>query len=850
MKAKHLMTMVALPALFAACAQEELVESTAVGLEGRALLDPNFSINVVGEGVDSRFSWNEDNFGWNAFTANDKFSAGLVDNLIGGVQNKVLTNYVFSSANGGSSYTTTSQMVEGAYFFYSYPGFETSEKAEAVAFDLTSQTKVDLNDAAATVNANQLFVSPIYKLSAGHANIELPLYFVSYWSTAAVKIKNTTGESFKIRRITLSDVNDKFVVKGTITPTKFGNNLTYTWSDDAEEYVLPEDKTNAGLLTADIATAAASGTQEVITVDCQAYELANGADVTAYIQVPAGVHDDGDVTVQVTVETVNASGATILKNIEFPMVYNADGADADTENDYVAFKRGYTIPAYGAENGEVKAFEIDKIKLTGAEPSDGVYADSYEALEEALLGATGEVEINNLGALQLDDDVMYLLSNLRSGAKAKFLNAIEITSISNGTVKNATFAEGAEIVAGNITISNNVTVVSGKTLTIAADAAAKIADGTFTSATIANNGTLTLAVTTVPTIINGANSTMIIDANVTLATASVNAPKYLTINTGKTLTANVFTIAYGQTVTNNGTIAASNASDFTINGTVDNHGTITNGTLAGTESSSEVAQPAVINNYGVITTITGDNSDATAKIVQKSATAEIQATLGTGEIDNTNNGFVTSPSFEVYASYEGDQTGKLGDLMAVTKVYLKNGTWTNPELASGVASLDLNTVTLTADEAITLPPTLTTLSMKSSTVSKDLIMNGVVNATLEGSTFNAPVSMTSLATLNLKAMTINYALTTAANTAATIQGGADANNVKTTTIAASVIQSTSLTALTIDANAKLVVTSNGSLGTVGTTTVTNDGTVENKGVIGGAAHPATGTWKGNNVKIS
>lgn len=851
MKAKHLMTMVALPALFAACAQEELVESTAVGLEGRALLDPNFSINVVGEGVESRFSWNEAAFGWNAFTANDKFSAGLVDDLAGGIQDKVLTNYVFSSANNGASYTTTSQMVEGAYFFYSYPGFESNEKAAEVAFDLTSQKKIDLNDAAATVNANQLFVSPLYSLKAGHANIELPLYFVSYWSTFAVKVKNTTGEAFKIRRITLSDATGKFDVKGKISVSALNTlGMKYSWSDDADAYVLPTGKTNANMLTANIAASGATQ-QDVITVDCQSYELANGAETTAYIQVPAGRHT-ADVTVEVVVETVNALGATILKNVQFTMVDNAD-TNADGVNDAVDFKRGYTIPAYGIENNGVKAYAIDKIKLSYASSQTGEYADSYQALEEILLKKESSatvptlVAINNLGGLQLDDNVMYLLSNLRY-AKPSFLNPIEITSIGKGIVKNAEFKKGATVVAGDITLGYGVTVDAGETLTIDAETAATIATNLSTS-TIANNGTLTLADAAVPTIVNGANSNMVVAENITLSATNVNAPKYLTVNTGKTLTlgiTNALVVSYGKKVTNYGTITSTSDSHFVVEGTIDNYGTINKGTLKGSHASDNVTdQVAVINNYGKVANVWGDTSLANAVIYQKNANAEVEGVTGNGEIDNTNNGLVTNSAFTVYASYEGDQTGKLGNVMAATKVILKNGTWTNPELPAGITNLDLNTVVLTSTSSISLP-NVTTLSLKSSTVSKTLVMELVTAATLESTTFNAPVSMSTLATLNLKAMTINQEFTTAA-TAISILGGANANDVKTTTISANLVAGTVAT-LNINANAKLDVASAGSLGTAGTTVVTNNGSVVNRGTISGLVAGSTiGTWKGNAI---
>ncbi|MCD8081638.1 MAG: hypothetical protein LUF04_14955 [Bacteroides sp.] len=289
MKTRLLFATMVLPALFAACTNDEIVDSQSPSLDGRALLDPNFTITVNGE-ADTRFSWTDDGYKWNDFTANDKFSAGL---LTTGTGDKVLTNYVFSTKDG-SAYTTTSQMVEGHYLFYSYPGFETNPKSEAIPFDLTSQVSTDLSKPADVVNAEkgQLFIAPLYQLEAETANNKLGLKFVSYWSTAAIPVKNTSGETFKIVRMILDGGDNQFLVKGTIDPSAMNDaGLIYKYDKATGDYVL--GKNNDGdvavyddLRTADIAKTGEANRTNVkeLVVDCNSYELADGKSVTAYIQ--------------------------------------------------------------------------------------------------------------------------------------------------------------------------------------------------------------------------------------------------------------------------------------------------------------------------------------------------------------------------------------------------------------------------------------------------------------------------------------------------------------------------------------------------------------------------------------
>ena len=845
MKTRHLLTAVVLPALFAACTSDEFNDNTNVNLQGRALLSPDFSITIDDGNVDTRFSWNEGKFGWNAFTQNDKFSAGLVDQPDGSIVDKIQTNYIFSSADG-SNYTTTSQMVEGTYFFYSYPGFEGVAKRDAVPFDLTSQTKIDLNNPAKTVEENQLFVSPLYKLDAEHANIKLPLYFVSYWSTAGIRIKNTSGESFKIRRITLKG-SENFVVKGVINQTAINNALKYEWNEKTGEYALPEGKDNKDLKTLDIAASAGKQSDAAITVDCQAYVLENGKDVTAYIQVPYA--SLASATVDITVE-VTKSGVTTLKTVTANVVPNEV-----EETNPVVFKRGNTMPVFGIENNGLAAYEIDKARLAGASTAAGAYADSYEAFEEIFLAAAnGEVEINNLGSLKVDDNVMYLLNSI-AAKNVKFLNKIDITSENAATLNRVEFAEGATVTKGNITLGDYVKLPANKILTI--DEGAKVtigvgnnSDYNQTSSKIVNNGTLTLGVASlkIKQIENGENSEVVIAEDQTLKSdkiAKFNAPKSLTINENKTLNTNgvALTIGYGQSVTNNGTIAPNAATEFVNNGTVINYGTISNGKNANAASQ----QIAKIDNYGLITAITFDETNGNSLITMKSADAEIKAvTTGEGDIDNTINGFVTGASTAVvFAKYTTDQSGELGKVMGCNKVIVENCKWTNPALPSGVTTLEMDKVTMAgtrlADNAV-----VTNLKMTNCIVPGEIKFTGATTAVLDYSTFNDAVTLSnsSLTALDLRGVTLSGTLEL--NAACTTINVEATTNVANTTTTVNTITASGLTGLNIKANATLVIAQGAAVGVTQQTVITNNGKVENRSesVRGKTSGSSTGDWKG------
>ena len=878
MKTKILFASMVLPTLFAACTAEDLVQNQNAGtaLEGRALLSP-LTINVSDETPATRFSWNEATGGWNDFTANDKFSAGLVD-AAGTVGDEVYTNYVYSSADG-VSYTTTSQMVEGVYMFYSYKGFETSASRGTVDFNLTAQT-ADLADPTKTVEENQLFVTPLYDLEAENANDNLNMKFVSYWSTAAIKIQNASEAPFKIVRMVL---NGDFAAKGSLSPLAMNNKkYVYTYDKDTQAFVL--DAANAGkegqktyedFLTDGIADVPSNA--DVLVLDCGSYEVEAGKEVMAYMQVPAGKYN-ADMTVDIVVETTDSKGASILKQLVAEVVANEKSKADKTENDQTAMYRGQTTALFGYNDDKTpKAYKIDKIALLSAVEADGAYASSFDDVYNLVTEAEGDytvadpLEIYNIGDVKVDDEMVDLLS--RMGVVVKFANPIdiELESTANTTVKNIVFAGDVTLKKGNVTLGDNISVgvdaATGTdipaTLTINEGTSAKITAGTnsdYDVATIVDNGTLELG-TAMPSVKFGKSSSLVVSANnVTWkAIAEQGFPKTVTISKDATLkgaSSNEITIPYTSTVTvaDGGTLGDGAATNVVNKGTIINNGTIVNIT---NENNADVATnkvKATITNNKKITAVTLNSG----LIVMNNENASIGTVTGDGgEIDNTKDAFITDAGSNatVYVVYTGEKKGKLGQEQECNTIIFENGTWTDPVFADDVKTFMADNVKIVdldadgnIDETGLTWSTITSLTLTNCTVDANLTTADITDAdnlVLDGTIFNGKLGLGNTAVnLNLVGVTFNGDVTASYVSIININPITTATGtVAATTKVNAKVSSKASTTITVAKKATLDVTVNGEIGD-NSGTITGEGTVNNRGTIRATNNNATGTWNG------
>ena len=720
---------------FAACTNEEIVENVAVDdVQGR--LEFAAPAVSVGNGVESRFEWDAVAGQWKEFTANDKFSAGLMDVAkFTTLTDAPLTNYVFSSANGGETYTTTSKMKEGVYFFYSYPGFEKESERVAVPFDLTeSQEEIDLANPTANVNENQLFVSALYKVEAKNADLAVPVQFYSYWSTAGLKIKNTTSQDIKIVRIVLKGATDtQFLVKGTLTPSSLGtpsvknaeleNEYIYYCEDG--KYVLPykdlDDKTKGrvdadGIKTATIATAATDGNQGAIMVDVKNGTVAAGETTVAYIQMPAATYAEGSITAKIHVEVYDEiEEENVVKELEAEFVTNHSETKDGVTTEYIRLRRGHAYSAFGAE-----PFVIDELGLNVAQEGIGAYAASYEDLYQ-LVVKENQKKIYNIGSLKMDDQAITLLNRLYEKDaldEYQFQNPIVITSDKKSVALNiVVFLAGASLEKGKLTLGNNA-VPAEKTLVVGDEAELTI--NKTQSGTIENHNKVTVNAAKTGTITVGkdeegeAHITEVVIAHkaATVDITGMAAPYKWTVNKEVTVKLpkdadGLYTNPWGTTIVNNGTIVKESTGTFINKGTITNNATgvidaVRNaGSYDATRTSNKL-QTASIDNYGVIThlmpfeysLVTMKAEDAVIDNVHKSVPATGTTDNG-GEIDNTVSGFVTLASGNtqtvVYAKYTSDVKGNLPRVQAQNAAKLVNCTWD----LTGLTSADDSTTPIT-----------------------------------------------------------------------------------------------------------------------------------------------------------
>ena len=236
---------------------------------------------------------------------------------------KLFTNYVWTK-NAAGEWTTTSQMVEGLYSFYSYKGNVEKNDRKLVAFDITNQ-KTDLDEPTKVLDDHQLFFSPLYNIKAANTtaekNVALPLTFYPYHSIAAFYIKNSTDQDLQISQIV---AKGSFVAKGNIEPAKIQDqDFVYSVRTDADgnylnEYQLPyktePTTTTAGVeYTAkeiakmwEMSTLSSATAVEQIVLNCDNWTLAEGEEVIAYMNIPAGEQTDFEVEINVVDAEGNA----------------------------------------------------------------------------------------------------------------------------------------------------------------------------------------------------------------------------------------------------------------------------------------------------------------------------------------------------------------------------------------------------------------------------------------------------------------------------------------------------------------------------------------------------------------
>ena len=252
MKTKYILTLLALPALFAACVNDDfeqaqkpskvesdLLAGRATGelvltAEKNALTGENADTRVVGdmEDADGAINWLWEN-------ANDKIGAAVVDYSKDGEivsledypDNYVITDYPFApNIQGPSSaadFSTPTAVVEGAYMFYNrYKGFNTAER-RTINHSIERILKVNagkeagLKQVGTAENGGQnFFISPIIDLAIKDREaIQKPISMTSAYSVLQFRLhlrydsedkgKYVGEKGFRVNKVVLQTLGSR-----------------------------------------------------------------------------------------------------------------------------------------------------------------------------------------------------------------------------------------------------------------------------------------------------------------------------------------------------------------------------------------------------------------------------------------------------------------------------------------------------------------------------------------------------------------------------------------------------------------------------------------------------------------
>lgn len=253
MRTKHLLTAIMLPALFAACTNDDFqtIEQGAQGTEGRKMVD-NVTLNVT-TSADTRLAYVNGKY---EFEEGDEIGACLMDVVdMSKYQNQatyplwhqwftltdyIHTNYKFTR-DGKGNWTTGAKMTEGNYFFVmpynANYGYRSTYK-----FDASSQT-LEGTDNASLLKAyadNNHFVG-YGKVVAGDAESEsVGVSMVPVFGSTGITIKVTGTQTYTVERIVLHGDKVNGVVELNPTSctkaTQYSPDITYITSPADEDF--------------------------------------------------------------------------------------------------------------------------------------------------------------------------------------------------------------------------------------------------------------------------------------------------------------------------------------------------------------------------------------------------------------------------------------------------------------------------------------------------------------------------------------------------------------------------------------------------------------------------------------
>jgi len=620
MKTKFLLAAIALPLAFTACTDDVLVEAgngQLANIESRATLG---DVTFVAGGVDSRVT--TDGKGKWEWENTDKFSAHLIDAAkftVAATDTALYTNYIYSKTAEG--YTTTSQMVEGMYWFYA-PANEDKNDREMIKFALPAEQTMDVEDPDAHIVENSVFFSPVYKMEAknNEANVTVPLDMYNWYTVALIPFTNDTKDDLEIQKIVLKTTS-ALAADGKINAGKIAQKFLKVYDADEEAWV---DYTNEDgdvlcetPMEEDYYYGDADDNAFILNVE---KTLAPKETFTAKMLVPAG--DAG---------------------VCYVTVVYADGEGSVFTTTSLEFNHHAQKAVFGVSNGKANAKKIKSSNISAVVDNyvmnneDIINYLAANHAQDITLSQVGEWDINadalaaiaaNSGDVTFDKDITVVnegtkkieLSGLNNNVTLKggkftleayghnvTVEAGELELTEAGAYETITNKGGKITINKTITadavINNEGELVFAATNTIGATGIGALTNGTYkveddgtvkyTVGKITINANKTLNVGVASSVLAVKNSKVVVNGILKIVDNEVGAD--VVLNEGTMEIAAGAKIVAAATIKNNGTIENSGIIDNIINA-----GTIKNQVATARVIFGYDNNPTPVNPEGVI----------------------------------------------------------------------------------------------------------------------------------------------------------------------------------------------------------------------------------------------------------
>jgi len=455
MKTKHILTALALPAVFAACTADDIVnENSMTNLQGRAKLSENF-VAKVSEGVESRYSVEGETKLYFNFETNDQFAAATIDEYKANweiedwpiVATLPAAPIPFTYNANSEEWKAPANMPLGVgHYLFLYPYDRNDVNRAAASYELPTVQKlyteedgeIDLN--AAIEDGDKSFYSTV--LLKGDSEVNISLEHLYTYPKFIINFDN--GEKVTTVSKVVLEKNGGFQVKGGFNHQAvadlFANKDANFWGEDTEETDWSKVQT-ADLLTNDYQVADIKYSNYLVAelpLDAEVEEVTNNKFFEVRFMMPGFAMD---------------SNLSQLKDYRM-YIYTNNGAYSFTLNDGIEWKQTTKLSSKKAAFARGKSNNITITK------------DAVKKYNNAPYIVTSIEDWNDLVEVYGDEDAFV-------GSKAINVAVVGNELVLDETAEMPTEAEfkvkdltvAGEVELCNVTVTNKLTVSKGATLT-------------------------------------------------------------------------------------------------------------------------------------------------------------------------------------------------------------------------------------------------------------------------------------------------------------------------------------------------------------------------------------------------